>query len=146
MAWFQSMHNAFVRDVQPWGTTESLSHCKVIQIPESVKFSPVECGTLGYWIRNSSQVPVAQTLDGAIHRINNYPAGENHGNQLRFPLAWIQIYPVDSAIHLLNNWGLTMKSVILLTIGILEFGIQETGYRVPAVRNPQRGIQNPTLS
>lgn len=40
---------------------------------------------------------------------------------------WIKIYPVDSAIDLLNNLGLIMKSVILLTIGILEFGIQETG-------------------
>ena len=144
MAWFQSMHNAFVRDLQPWGTTESLSHCKVIQIPESVKFSLVECGTLGYWIRNSSQVPVAQTLDGAIHRIITIQRVKIMETNCVFH--WIQIYPVDSAIHLLNNWGLTMKSVILLTIGILEFGIQETGYRVPAVRNPQRGIQNPRLS
>ena len=47
--------------------------------------------------------PVVQTLDGAIHRINYYPAGKYLGNQLRHPLD--QIYPVDSAIQRLNNRG-----------------------------------------
>ena len=42
--------------------------------------------------------PVVQTLDSAIHRINNYPAGKYYGNQLR--------YLLDSAIRRLNNRGL----------------------------------------
>ena len=32
------------------------------------------------------QAPVVQTLDGAIHRINHYPADKYYGNQLRYPL------------------------------------------------------------
>ena len=32
------------------------------------------------------QAPVVQTLDSAIHRINNYPADKYYGNQLRYPL------------------------------------------------------------
>ena len=43
------------------------------------------------------QAPVIQKLDSAIHRINHYPLEKYKGNQLR--------YPVDSVIHLLNNWG-----------------------------------------
>ena len=44
------------------------------------------------------QTPVVRKLDSAIHRINRYPAVKYYDNQLR--------YPVDSAIHLSNNWGL----------------------------------------
>ena len=29
---------------------------------------------------------VVQTLDGAIHRINHYPADKYYGNQLRYPV------------------------------------------------------------
>ena len=43
------------------------------------------------------KTPVVQTLDSAIHWIT----------QLVLPvfIRWIVIYPVDSAIHRLNNWG-----------------------------------------
>ena len=30
--------------------------------------------------------PVVQTLDSAIHQINQYPADKYYGNQLRYPL------------------------------------------------------------
>ena len=45
------------------------------------------------------QASVVQMLDSAIHRINHYPANKYEGNQLHL------IYPMDSIIHLLNNWG-----------------------------------------
>ena len=48
--------------------------------------------------------PVVQTLDSAIHRINNYPAGKYYGNQLRYLLD--SDLSVDSAIRRLNNRGL----------------------------------------
>jgi len=38
---------------------------------------------------------VVQTMDSAIQRINHYPLGNSIG------FAWV--YPVDSAIHCLNN-------------------------------------------
>ena len=42
--------------------------------------------------------PVVQTMDSAIHRISNSETNCN--------IQWIVIYPVDSVIHRLNNWGL----------------------------------------
>ena len=33
-----------------------------------------------------NQVPVVQTLDSAIHRINHFPADKYYENQLRYPL------------------------------------------------------------
>ena len=44
-----------------------------------------------------------------IHWINHYPVDKYLGNQLR-GIDWIEIYLVDSAIHLLNNWALNYKS------------------------------------
>ena len=44
------------------------------------------------------QAPVVQTMDSAIHRISNSETNCN--------IQWIVIYPVDSVIHRLNNWGL----------------------------------------
>ena len=43
------------------------------------------------------QALVFQTMDSAIRRINHYPLDNSIG------FAWV--YPVDSAIHCLNNWG-----------------------------------------
>ena len=43
------------------------------------------------------QAPVVQTLDSAIHWITQLV--------LLVFIRWIVIYPVDSAIHRLNNWG-----------------------------------------
>ena len=46
---------------------------------------------------------VVQKVDNVIHRINRYPADKclktNHA------IRWIVIYPVDSIIQSLNNWG-----------------------------------------
>ena len=39
--------------------------------------------------------PVVQTLDSAIHWINHYPLDNSIG--------FASVYPVDSAIHRLNN-------------------------------------------
>ena len=50
------------------------------------------------------QVPVAQMSDSAIHHINYYPPDKYWGTSC--VIYWIEIYPVDSFIHLLNNWGL----------------------------------------
>ena len=45
----------------------------------------------------NAQAPVVQTLDSAIHWITKLV--------LLVFIRWIVIYPVDSAIHRLNNWG-----------------------------------------
>ena len=48
--------------------------------------------------------PVAQKMYTAIHRVNHY---------LTYcVIQWIEIYPVDSVIHLLNNWR-QMKTICL---------------------------------
>ena len=39
-----------------------------------------------YFSRHIDQAPVVQTLDSAIHRINNYPVDKYFWNQLRYPL------------------------------------------------------------
>ena len=52
-----------------------------------------------------NQAPVVEKVDNAIQRINHYPPD----SAISFPwlilIFWIVIYPVDSGIHLLNNWG-----------------------------------------
>ena len=50
------------------------------------------------------QAPVVQKEDSAIHQVNLYPLD----SAFSFPLFiyWMEIYPIDSAIQLLNNWGL----------------------------------------
>ena len=45
-------------------------------------------------------VPVVQKMDCTIHWINHYPELTN------CTIQWIEIYLMDSAIHLLKNWGL----------------------------------------
>ena len=45
-------------------------------------------------------------LDSAIQRINHYPADNNTGYQLHYPV------DRDSVIHLLNNWGLDYFCII----------------------------------
>ena len=53
-------------------------------------------------------VPVVQTLDSVIHRINHYLVDTYQGNQLRYLLD--RDLSSGQLIHLLNNWGL-VKSV-----------------------------------
>ena len=52
---------------------------------------------LSHMIRNNIHQAqnVAQTLDSTIHQIKHYPGDKYWGKRL--------YYPVDSAIHLLNN-------------------------------------------
>ena len=51
----------------------------------------------------SALAPVVQTLDSAIHWITIQWISNWETNYCTFH--WIKIYPSDSAIHLLNNWG-----------------------------------------
>ena len=62
------------------------------------------------------QAPVVQKVDSAIHRINLYPLDSAIGSPNIYPLR-IVIYPVESAIHLLNNWGqkFVVKSMYFIT-------------------------------
>ena len=53
--------------------------------------------------------PVVQTLDSVIHRINHYPENKTSIRETHCTIHWLEIYPGDSAIHLLNNWGLECK-------------------------------------
>ena len=58
---------------------------------------------------------VFQRLDSAIHRINLY----SMDSAISFPQiilmgGWIVIYPVDSTIQRLNNWGLVDSIIHLL--------------------------------
>ena len=54
--------------------------------------------------------PVVQKVDNAIQRVNHCPLD----NAISFPntYRWIVIYPVDSPIQLLNNWGLVWNSQV----------------------------------
>ena len=54
------------------------------------------------------QAPVVQKLDSAIHQINRYPADKYL--ETNFVTHWIVIYPSDSDIYLLNNWGLEIRT------------------------------------
>ena len=58
------------------------------------------------------QTPVVQMMDSAIHRISN---SETNCNIQR-----IMIYPVDSVIHLLNNWGLQVTKYTSVKWTIVE--------------------------
>ena len=53
---------------------------------------------LGIRVQNMAisffQAPIIQKMDSAIHRIKSYPVDN---------IRWLAIYPVDSAIHHLNN-------------------------------------------
>ena len=50
------------------------------------------------------QAPVVQKLDSAIHRINPYPM-DISVSETNCAIQCIEVYPVDSVINLLNNWG-----------------------------------------
>ena len=53
---------------------------------------------MGVQYHVQQQAPVVQKLDSAIHRINLYI------RETDCTIQWTEIYSVDSAIHLLNNW------------------------------------------
>ena len=52
----------------------------------------------------SELAPVVQKVDNAIHWINHYSLDRAIMISLTL-IPWIVIYPVDTAIQLLNNWG-----------------------------------------
>ena len=51
--------------------------------------------------------PVVQKVDSAIHRINHYSV-DKYINTILCVIRSMAIYPLDSAIHLLNNRGQTI--------------------------------------
>ena len=54
--------------------------------------------------------PVIQKVNNAIHGINLYPLDNAIGVSDTYPLG-SDIYLLDSAIHLLNNWGLVDSAI-----------------------------------
>ena len=56
-------------------------------------------------LRVDRQALVVQTSDSAIHCINHYPADKYQENRFH--------YPLDSVIHLLNNWAQMLTSLLL---------------------------------
>ena len=59
-------------------------------------------------VEANKQAPVEQTLDSAINRINHYPVDKYLGKPSCI-IHWIEMYAVDTAIQLLNNWGLSTR-------------------------------------
>ena len=51
----------------------------------------------------NNQASIVQRLDRAIHRINHYPVDSAISSLIL--IRWIVIYPVNSAIQRLSNWG-----------------------------------------
>ena len=81
-------------------------------------FREVPSGTAHYWecplgprsTRPLYQVPVLQKLDYFIQRVNHYPTDKLSIRETDCVIRWIEIYLVDSVIHLLNNWaGLSLQ-------------------------------------
>ena len=56
---------------------------------------------------------VAQNLGNTIHGINYYPVISVRETDCI--IQWMVIYPVDSIIHLLKNWGQVDAIIQLLT-------------------------------
>ena len=54
--------------------------------------------------------PFVEKMDSNIHRINHYPVDKYL--ETNYAIQWIEIYTVDSAIHLPNNWGQKGKTLI----------------------------------
>ena len=50
-------------------------------------------------------------LDRATHRINHYLVDKDRIKLSNNVINWIEIYPVDSAIHILNNWDLLFRKM-----------------------------------
>ena len=64
--------------------------------------------------------PVVQKVDNVINRINLYPVDSG----------WMVIYPVDSAIHLLNNRGQVVNVFLPFLIKAQRtFGYMTTCYK-----------------
>ena len=93
------------------------------------------------------QVPAVQTLNSAIHRINHYPAHDPADKYLgtNYAIHWIDIHPMDSTIHLLNNWGTNLKRGVENDIfwSEIESGFLEPG-GTPTTIIPMNTPPSPT--
>ena len=73
-------------------------------------YSPLLGVSPGSSVDKAYQVPVVQKLDYFIQRVNHYPTDKLSIRQTDCVIRWIEIYLVDSVIHLLNNWaGLSLQ-------------------------------------
>ena len=61
-------------------------------------------------VNKAYQVPVVQKLDYFTQRVNHCPTNKLSIGETDCIIQWIEIYLVDSVIHLLNNWaGLSLQ-------------------------------------
>ena len=65
---------------------------------------------------NVLQGPVAQTLDTAIQWINHYQKDKFLGKPNPLSSGYIEIYSVDSVIHLSNNWAQLISKAVRVMI------------------------------
>ena len=63
-------------------------------------------------VNKAYQVPVVQKLDYFMQRVNHYRTDKLSIRETDCIIQWIEIYLVDSVIHLLNNWaGLSLQEM-----------------------------------
>ena len=84
---------------------------------------------------NLDQAPVVQKLDSAIQRINTIPRISIR--ETNCAIQWIVIYPMDSVIHHLNNWGQLVLGTFLFAYS-LHAGLQSG--RNGQTREPLAGL------
>ena len=72
--------------------------------------------TQAAWNKNLSPPNRNQTYDllaQVVQKNYHYPADKDLGNQYYCAIQWIQIYPVDNIIHLLNNGSQAISPDVL---------------------------------
>ena len=73
-------------------------------------YSPLLGVSPGSSVNKAYQVPVFRKLVYFIQRVNHYPTNKLSIRETDCVIQWIEIYLVDSVIHLLNNWaGLSIQ-------------------------------------
>ena len=75
---------------------------------QKVRNSNVSSKTLPSWAQKAC-TRLLEKVDNTIHRINHYPA--EAWLVLLTIIHWIAIYPVDSVIQPLNNWGADVQTL-----------------------------------
>ena len=70
--------------------------------------NPCACAYLTTYLKLVLLARVVRKVDNTIHQINHFPVDR----LVCFVtlIHWIEIYPVDSVIQPLNNWGLVVNS------------------------------------
>ena len=66
----------------------------------------------------TAQALVVQKVDGAIDRINLHPVDSKTLLVSLMFIHWIVIYPMDNAIHLLNNCCLVSNDTMICTTSV----------------------------